>query len=81
MVRERHQHHFEAGQKRRHTTSGLVIEVPGTNEVTAISYVCVVVAQNGTIRIASSGKYRDELRRVDDAWLICRRFVQVDTAA
>jgi 3-phenylpropionate/cinnamic acid dioxygenase small subunit len=80
MVRERHRLHFEAREKRRHTTSGLVIEVPGTDSATAVSYVCVVVAQNSVIRIASSGRYRDELRKSDGTWLIHRRFVQVDIA-
>lgn len=80
MVRDRHRHHFDAGQRRRHTTSGLVIEATGPDAATAMSYICVVVAQHGTIRIAASGWYRDELRKSDGRWLIHHRFVQVDSA-
>ena len=78
MVRERHRDQFAAGEKRRHTTSGLVIEAESRSAATAVSYVAVIVAAAGTIRVATLGRYRDAVEKLDGAWRIAERVVHID---
>jgi hypothetical protein len=80
MVQERHRDQFAAGERRRHTTSGLVIDAESRSTATAISYVAVIVAAAGTIRVATLGRYRDVVQKLDGAWLIAERVVHIDAA-
>jgi hypothetical protein len=75
-IRERRR--GQGGQQRRHTGSGLVVEAYLGGEATVRSYVTVMLAESGRLSVATTGWYRDLVRKVDGRWVIARRFVHLD---
>src|SRR3954451_1623641 len=58
----------------RHWTNNEIIEVDGDRA----TMTCYLLAVTTGRRIASTGVYRDELRKVDGRWLFTLRHVDVD---
>jgi len=58
----------------RHWTNNEIIEVDGHHATTT----CYLLAVTTDRRIAATGVYRDELRKVDGRWLFTLRHVDLD---
>jgi hypothetical protein len=63
----------------RHVITNSVIELAGDSAATGICYVLTVVnrPERGP-EILSVGRYEDEYRKVDGAWLIAKRTIVMD---
>ena len=78
---------FNAGAKEgersfgalRHIITNSVIELAGDTAATGVCYVLTVVnrPERGP-EILSVGRYEDEYRKVDGAWLIAKRTIVMD---
>jgi hypothetical protein len=67
------QHAINQGRG-RHWTNNEIIEVDGDRA----TMTCYLLAVTTGRRIAATGVYRDELRKVDGRWLFTLRHVDVD---
>lgn len=64
--------------QRRHNISNVWLEKESADEATVVSNLTLLSVQDGSVRVLSSGWYRDELVREDGAWLIRNRHVYLD---
>jgi hypothetical protein len=63
----------------RHVITNSVIDLTGETTATGVCYVMtVVVRPGGGPEILSLGRYEDEYRKVDGAWLIAKREIVMD---
>ncbi len=58
----------------RHHVSSVTIDVLNRDEATAASYFLAITEQG----VDHWGRYRDQLRRVEDRWLFAHRRVRLD---
>lgn len=63
----------------RHVITNSVIDLTGETSATGVCYVMtVVVRPGGGPEILSLGRYEDEYRKADGAWLIAKREIVMD---
>lgn len=66
--------------RRRHQISNVMVERTGEKSAVAWSYLCLFRIEDGVLSTESTGWYRDEVTREDDAWRITRRHLLLDRA-
>ncbi len=65
---------------RRHVTTNVLIESTGSNTATSIANLTLTAVENASIRLVTSGYYRDQLLRDNGNWVITRRRIELDMA-
>lgn len=64
--------------RRRHIICDLFFESAGKDEATVVSTLVVSSVENDEMILATSGVYRDVVRRIGSDWLIADRHVDLD---
>ena len=64
--------------QRRHLASTFTLDSCDGERATARSYLTLVAVADGALTVLSTGRYVDEMARVDGAWLIARRHIALD---
>ena len=64
--------------QRRHNLSNLWVEKETADEATVVTNLTLLSIENGTVRVLSSGWYRDTLTHRDGTWLLADRYVYLD---
>lgn len=64
--------------QRRHNLSNIWIEKETADEATVVSNLTLLSIEDGSVRVLSSGWYRDQLVRVAEGWRITDRYVYLD---
>lgn len=64
--------------KRRHVVTNLFFEVAANDRAEVISNVTITSVENGTIRLVTSGLYRDRVLLHRGQWRIARRLIELD---
>lgn len=65
-------------EDRRHVISNIFFEVENADAATVVSTLAAFQAEHGKIGVMTSGVYRDQLRKIDDAWQIAVRHLVLD---
>ena len=63
---------------RRHIISNFVFESTDVEAATVISQIVLVAAENGEIKLITSGIYRDVVRLIDGRWQIADRLLNLE---
>jgi len=63
---------------RRHIISNFIFEEEGDDRARVLSTVVVTSAENGQIKLVTSGAYDDIVTRADDAWQIVERKLKLE---
>ncbi|MGI9414012.1 MAG: nuclear transport factor 2 family protein [Hyphomicrobiales bacterium] len=63
---------------RRHTISNFIFEEEGDDRARVLSTVVVTSAENGEIKLVTSGVYDDVVTRTDDGWQIADRKLKLE---
>jgi hypothetical protein len=66
--------------KRRHVTTNTIFLAKSGGEVSLVSNLTLTSVENGSIRLATSGLYRDRVRKPAGRWLLVERRVDLDMA-
>lgn len=64
--------------KRLHEISNIFFEKEGETEAIAVSSLTLFATENGVCRLLSTGIYRDEVAKVDGAWKIIKRHLDIE---
>ncbi|MEJ2885041.1 nuclear transport factor 2 family protein [Actinomycetospora aeridis] len=64
--------------QRRHNLSNLWFEKESDDEAIATTNLTLLSIENGTVKVLSSGWYRDQLVVQNGTWLIADRYVYLD---
>lgn len=64
--------------QRRHNVSNLIIGSETADAASTWANLTLLSVENGTIRVLSSGYYRDEFVRDDGTWRIVTRHIYLD---
>jgi 3-phenylpropionate/cinnamic acid dioxygenase small subunit len=64
--------------QRRHNISNLVIVKETPDSASTTSNLTLLSVEDGTLKVLSSGWYRDELVKQGDTWLIASRHIYLD---
>jgi len=71
-------HHGEQRDQRRHVTTNLVVLDETEDTASIVSYLSLFVTAGGEVRLQATGVYRDQVVRLDGAWRIRERLLQLD---
>jgi hypothetical protein len=63
---------------RRHIISNFFFEAEGSDTATCVSQIVLVAAENGEIKLITSGIYRDVVRKTDGNWQIADRLLDLE---
>ena len=63
---------------RRHTISNFIFEEEGDDRARVLSTVVVTSAENGEIKLVTSGVYDDVVTRTEDGWQIADRKLKLE---
>jgi hypothetical protein len=64
--------------QRRHNLSNLWFEKESDDEAVAVTNLTLLSVEHGTVKVLSSGWYRDQLVHQNGTWLIADRYVYLD---
>lgn len=64
--------------KRRHVTTNTIFVAKHGGEISLVSNLTLTAAENGAIRLVSSGLYRDRVRKEGGRWVIAERRIDLD---
>lgn len=64
--------------QRRHCVMNLVIDDLGSHSATASAFVLISAAENGAVRLATTGIYRFAMKKDAEGWRIATMFVGLD---
>lgn len=64
--------------QRRHNFSNLIIDKETDDSASTVANLTLLSIENGTVRVLSSGWYRDEMVRHGEDWLIQTRHIYLD---
>ncbi|MQA12659.1 MAG: nuclear transport factor 2 family protein [Pseudonocardiaceae bacterium] len=64
--------------QRRHNLTNVIVEKESAEEATLVSNLSLLSVENGSIRVLSSGWYRDQLVNEGGTWRIADRYVYLD---
>lgn len=70
----------EQTDQRRHVVTNTFITEAGEDAAKVVSDLTITSVENGAARLATTGMYRDTVRRVGDQWRIAARRVELDMA-
>lgn len=66
--------------KRRHVTTNTIFLAKNGGEIDLASNLTLTAVENGTIRLVTSGLYRDRVRKEGGRWLLSVRRIDLDMA-
>ena len=64
--------------QRRHNLSNVVLVKESPDTATTTSNLTLLSIENGTLKVLSSGWYRDDLVKAGGEWLIATRHIYLD---
>ncbi|AKE91911.1 MULTISPECIES: nuclear transport factor 2 family protein [Rhodococcus] len=70
--------HESQTDQRRHITTNLLIDEIDEKNVRTVSYLLITSAENGALKVLSTGKYEDEWTRSGGDWVLTKRHIALD---
>lgn len=70
--------HDSQSDQRRHITTNLLIDELDEKNVRTVSYLVITSAENGALRVLTTGKYEDEWTKAGGDWVLARRHIALD---
>lgn len=66
--------------QRRHIITGTIVQSLGPDHAAAQAYLLLASTTQGALVLPTTGRYDDELRRVEGRWLFSRKVLTLDSA-